>query len=1581
MQKYLNLPKVRNEISGRRKACTGYRHPIVWLSLMVGILLPDSLVNGQSNTDTPDSVQSRATVTGQLGNSGQAAKSIQPIPERQGDGRTDECNVLGVIVTANRATITRARPSMTVGPLFSASGSFAEKPVDSPCDPGQELGPFPVSSGGKLVARLEGNPPAPNRLSLGNSGTGLKIVFEPELGDGNFGPEQEVLAFAIPAEMTTAEMSGTWPGPGRLRAYTSAPGGNAPLTTMCYPQTFTATAEITEVAESGPVQSGMRLFDGDRISTEATWGSVLVQGSNVFIGPESVVEYWGHMEQLVPVMEGTADINRGKMPVQFDQSVDKLARVLNEIKKGGYLLPVNTDLVDYGVPIPGIDAESVAQAGLDVIDGIKDPCVAALELKLFLDAVPQGFRQRSANMAVDVAAIWLLPNDWDLIESWGKAKFGKMPGVGLISTAQNSLDTWNRVKQDFVPTVATEKGGWILSAYERFKKGKWTEEQIVADQRRLQLEGEQALGRMEELHAAFEFQVAKMQAEFDREITRINEESFARFRETRRVVAEKDSAGEFIWWDVGQQLAYDSVTFARIEAKRKWHELEMNLLGRNYEAAVSAKLLEVARLQTERQALEAYALPLVKKDCPEIKPLKAAGVADPCTARNAAVMGLKLGTVRIIEGRFGPWGKAIAQTFNKYAEKLAPSTRVGIEMLGAKYLVVPKGTDYSVEKREDSATVRVFDGEVDVLSSVGNVLTVKAGQSLELPAGTITPFQTSQADIQLVGGIPLADIPLDFSVDEPYGTQKLSITGDSLPDDWVWQEPNSSLYGPGDATLEVIDSQTLRITTPNDNDFWGHRCDAPRLLHKVTGDFDLEADMLQECAGLNYAFSQFIIFTPTSPVGYLHHQMNGDGIKSNYFITGGGWMRYQDLNKLPLINRKTMPEYFDAPDGPIRVRMSRRGNQIKTYWSLDKGETWTLSGRHDLTLPETMWAGWVFKRMAHDGLHAEPAVTILRDIRLTTSPLQTKQQNNWDIVSQHGSVFPFGNEVFMMTDGSTPGYVQAYSPWPVTGDFELVVRYDSSPIATQAGEERLVHVAVTTNDERNHAYVRHVMSEKSRRYDSDMGIREGWYRYHRLDTDDEFGRMRLTRNKGILTSSIWKDGAWVTVADWNDGFTEPVYIDLRFQWNTAKPSAQTVRFTIEKLLTENGLIIGASDSQPSGTPTETPLTPGMSDESKSAGLADSGLTIHDVGEPEVEPLHISAPAGAVVTAVKLDSPASVGGLQPGDVIVGSNGIVINTVADFEQVLRETAPSEPLILNIHRGRRAITITMPRSVDAPSTPSSISMLPPLPAGDQSAAPKPSISYYGRHQQPPLIGIWAVSAGSEEARRFGVESPLGAVLTQVQPGSAAQQSGLKPGDLLLQFGQHEVSNYEDLEIAMLSYPLGGRVDVSFVRGDSRQSIQLVIGAGPANRLTYNSYKSPDGTYELKLPASWKITKSNDTPANNINAHDLISSRDGNYRLHCYLVTKPVPNAEQALGEFMTISRRDLGTAAVVARNEQTKVPTAMAAMPYQADQRQVMLYRVAFVVKNQLCVIDTFAPILSDPQELTNVLKSVLSTVTMP
>ena len=700
------------------------------------------------------------------------------------------------------------------------------------------------------------------------------------------------------------------------------------------------------------------------------------------------------------------------------------------------------------------------------------------------------------------------------------------------------------------------------------------------------------------LTAPIEQEVAEIEAASDARLAKIDAETQAAFEKLKLQLAEmpdedpnqpkiegrkslKELREEEFWqtWR-GRRAVETLARGAAISEVMIPFQLQMQGLANEYEREVTVRLTEIAR-ETEREALETYAKPLADNDCPGVEPADEE-LDDPCTGAKLVKMTLKKGAVRVIEKKYGVGGKTIAQTITVNLDRIV-------------HWIWPEGTDYSVDKQGETAVVRVFEGQVMVTSDTGPGLTVAAGQQVTLPDGEISALVPEPA--RQFAGVPLVDIPLDSTAPEPYGDSVLRATDGSLPAEWIWQDPNKDLNGPGDATLEVVGAETLRVTTPNENDFWGYRADAPRLLHKTTGDFDLEAEISLESQGTNFAYSEFMIFTPQTPLGYLQAQMNAGALGAHYLIVGGGLAQADNLRKLRLVNR-SLADAPDIPDVPVRVKLTRRGDQLKAYWSTDSGETWTLSTRQEAPLPETLWTGWVFKRMAYDGLNDEPAVTTLRDIHLTTAPLGSMPEADWDVISHQGTAIAQGAEVLMTLNGSEDSYIQAYSPGSIIGDFDLTVRFEAPPIEMQPEQERMIQVAVTSNDGKNHAYLRNAITPDWHRNDADMAINEGWNRYHSEDTQESSGRVRLVRKERVLSGYLWQDGDWVLLADWQDGFSDAVYLDLRYQLKTATPLLQTARFTIERLETEDGILIGSTENPPAAPgsnanpqPTSVPVTP------------------------------------------------------------------------------------------------------------------------------------------------------------------------------------------------------------------------------------------------------------------------------------------------------------------------------------------------------------------------------------------------------
>lgn len=1265
----------------------------------------------------------------------------------------------GVIVSASSATVASAAATLKPGPLFADSGYFAEKPVDTPCDPGKQIGPFPVDAGGKLVVRLRGDPPAPNQWSLHNNGTSVNIVYEPLYGN-EYGPGQGILSLAIPAEQTEIEGGAEWPGPGRLSAHTGAPGGSGPLTYSCFEQSYTVQADIVEVFPNAPAVPGTTLLNGAQIVTDGNGyahigllaggvpaGAALVgpnsdltlsngsagvdpaavaqagqliaagrtcgkavgmDGSSAAQGGQAAVstdddwkqalknqamewyrsglpepegfwenpdKYWDGFDadeweklraaaqsnsdplvaavelklaaeayhgssenvrqkarlsafqnsrgwteeqiaqrqeqarQEIAVLNGQLNELRGKIEEnsQDYEAAKEMGRVLRKIGEAEWEI---RDLDNYRLPVLHKDPAAVkweekdlypykrdlqkqayewAEAGMPMPDGYRDdpsrfwadyqyeimelalegireeqdPCEALLRFKFFMEGeqgqwTSRNAGGRAADLGADVLLIWLPPNGYDALKTLLRDALGVTTPVGqavvfgakALSAAKNTKATYDRLLKEIAMSAAALRAKRMESEI-RITKG-YELQEVMDRKRKYEEEISQIQEEVKDLSVGFSLEYARLA------------------NELKPLDTWENTIKSWISpWDVDKAV------------KRMDLRIQMQELRDDFEGRVRQKMDRMLELQTYHAALVDYRLPVLQGGCEALRVKEQPLPPSPwaCAGKKTVELVLKKGFVRISEAKAGPIGKFVAETLVVLGEK---------EPVPVKIEIKPDGTDYSVEKKDDSAVVRVFDGAVTVTASDGLLLTVTAGEQAALPDGVVSSFDlaldstphTSSAPQSLAGlvsGLRLRDVPVDSSVPEPYGLHAVTSADGQLAPGWVWQDTDPNYSGIQDAILEMPSPEEVRVTVPNGNEFAGHMSYAPRLLHKVTGDFDLETEMQLECEGRHFAASSFIIFTPGVPLGYLYGNMRPESLPAQYYTVGGGRSLWADRNKLSVVNRP-WEEGPDAPDGPVRVKMSRRGDVLKTYWSTNGGETWTLDSRHVLPMPATLWAGWLFRRIAHDGLNDKAAFTTLRDVTLKTAPLDTMPDDDWDVVDFAGRVDAFGTELGMGQDGSNPSYVQAYSPWTIPGDFDLVVRYGAPPVDDQPDQERWVTIGVSANDGKDYAYVGNAVTPDQHRYVCDMSINGGWYRWREAPTTEDTGRLRLARQDGHLTGYYWQDNDWVALSKWNDDFSNPLYLDLRFHWKTPNPSVlQTARFSIERLETPDGVWIGPAD--------------------------------------------------------------------------------------------------------------------------------------------------------------------------------------------------------------------------------------------------------------------------------------------------------------------------------------------------------------------------------------------------------------------
>lgn len=158
-----------------------------------------------------------------------------------------------------------------------------------------------------------------------------------------------------------------------------------------------------------------------------------------------------------------------------------------------------------------------------------------------------------------------------------------------------------------------------------------------------------------------------------------------------------------------------------------------------------------------------------------------------------------------------------------------------------------------------------------------------------------------------------------------------------------------------------------------------------------------------------------------------------------------------------------------------------------------------------------------------------------------------------------------------------------------------------------------------------------------------------------------------------------------------------------------------------------------------------------------------GLMIGPLSPELAQSFGYEGKAGIIVEDVAVDGPAKQAGLKHGDIIIERDGKPVTEVARFRNEIAQAAPGTRVALKIWRDKKERTIDV-----------TLGSLP-----DPSGA-GPALSGFG---------LKLADVGDATARRFDLEAERGAVVVEVQPGSAAAAAGLRPGDVIEQVGDADV------------------------------------------------------------------------------------------------------------------------------------------------------------------------------------------------
>ena len=202
-----------------------------------------------------------------------------------------------------------------------------------------------------------------------------------------------------------------------------------------------------------------------------------------------------------------------------------------------------------------------------------------------------------------------------------------------------------------------------------------------------------------------------------------------------------------------------------------------------------------------------------------------------------------------------------------------------------------------------------------------------------------------------------------------------------------------------------------------------------------------------------------------------------------------------------------------------------------------------------------------------------------------------------------------------------------------------------------------------------------------------------------------------------------------------------------------------------------------------------------------------GATIQDLNDEMATSFGLAGRKGAVVANLVPGGPAATAGVQPGDIVVGVNGVAIANGNELTREVAKAHAGDDIHLDVFRAGKERTLTV-RSGLRPSE-AQLAKNGGVPgAEDGDATPGGATHDSAR---PSILGMSLSPIDPASREQFSIASGVHGVLVRdVKSTSDAGDKGLKRGDVIVRAGDRDVASTSDISAALGDWKKAGRTSI---------------------------------------------------------------------------------------------------------------------------------------------------------------------------